>query len=195
MTPIEKVRNLTKQELINLDYNELIELVKSLTFEEKLELSAKIGYPVFLRLCMGELKHDFVMLQDGAAAIIINSKGQILLQSRADRDKWGVPGGCQEAGERFEEVVIREIKEETNLDVLEEDLELLSVVSGFSRKNSYPNGDTVFNNTILYLVKKFSGELRWDEESKEMAFFDIDKLPENQNDPDLIDIYKRTLKK
>lgn len=195
MTPIEKVRNLTKQELINLDYNELIELVKSLTFDEKLELSAKIGYPVFLRLCMGELKHDFVMLQDGAAAIIINSKGQILLQSRADRDKWGVPGGCQEAGERFEEVVIREIKEETNLDVLEEDLELLSVVSGFSRKNSYPNGDTVFNNTILYLVKKFSGELRWDEESKEMAFFDIDKLPENQNDPDLIDIYKRTLKK
>jgi len=195
MTPIEKVRNFTKQELINLDYNELIELVKSLTLDEKLELSAKIGYPVFLRLCMGDLKHDFVMLQDGAAAIIINSKGQILLQSRADRDKWGVPGGCQEAGERFEEVVIREIKEETNLDVLEEDLELLSVVSGFSRKNSYPNGDTVFNNTILYLVKKFSGELRWDEESKEMAFFDIDKLPENQNDPDLIEIYKRNLKK
>ena len=26
-----------------------------------------------------------------------------------------------------------------------------------------------------------------------MKFFDIDNLPENQNDPDLIEIYKRTI--
>ena len=50
---------------------------------------------------MGELKHRFVLLQDGAAAVILNDKKQILLQSRADRDKWGLPGGCQELGERF----------------------------------------------------------------------------------------------
>ena len=42
-------------------------------------------------MCMGELRHKFVLLQDGAAAIILNDKGQILLQRRADRDKWGVP--------------------------------------------------------------------------------------------------------
>ena len=67
--------------------------------------------------------HKFVLLQDGAAAAIVNDKGELLLQSRADRDMWGLPGGCQEVGERFEDVVIREVKEETNLDVKEEDFE------------------------------------------------------------------------
>ena len=70
-----------------------------------------------------------------------------------------MPGGCQELGESFKETIIREIKEETNLDVKEEDLELIDIVSGKSRRNSYPNGDVVINNTALYLVKKYSGEL------------------------------------
>lgn len=110
-----------------------------------------IGYPVFTRLCMGVLKHKFVLLQDGATAIIVNDKGQILLQSRADNDRWGLPGGCQELGERFEDKVIREVKEETNLDVSEENLELIAIVSGNSRRNEYPNGDVVINNTALYM--------------------------------------------
>lgn len=100
---------------------------------------------------MGVLKHKFVLLQDGATAIIVNDKGQILLQSRADNDRWGLPGGCQELGERFEDTVIREVKEETNLDVSEENLELIAIVSGNSRRNEYPNGDVVINNTALYM--------------------------------------------
>lgn len=134
------------------------------------------------------------MLQDGAAVIIVNEKGEILLQSRADRDKWGLPGGCQELGERFEDTAIREVKEETNLDVNEEDLELITVVSGPSRRNDYPNGDVVINNTVLYCVKTYTGKLKWDRESKEMKFFSLDNLPLNQNDPDLIEIYKKSLK-
>ena len=100
---------------------------------------------------MGVLKHKFVLLQDGATAIIVNDKGEILLQSRADNDRWGLPGGCQELGERFEDTVIREVKEETNLDVSEENLELIAIVSGNSRRNEYPNGDVVINNTALYM--------------------------------------------
>lgn len=141
----------------------------------------------------GVLKHKFVLLQDGAAAIIVNGQGQILLQSRADRDKWGLPGGCQELGERFQDTIIREVKEETNLDVNEEDLELIDIVSGTSRRNDYPNGDVVINNTALYCIRNYSGELKWDTESKEMKFFDLDNLPQNQNDPDLIEIYKKSL--
>lgn len=98
---IDKIRNLSTQEKRDLTYEDLVKIIEPLTSNEIIELSNIIGYPVFTRLCMGVLKHRFVLLQDGAAAIIVNSEGQILLQSRADRDKWGLPGGCQELGERF----------------------------------------------------------------------------------------------
>lgn len=191
---LNKIRKLSLQEQRNMSYDELKKIIEKLSSDEIIELSNIIGYPVFTRLCMGELKHRFVLLQDGAAAIILNSKNQILLQSRADRDKWGLPGGCQELGERFQDTIIREIKEETNLNVKEEDLELVDIVSGESRRNDYPNGDVVINNTVLYCIKKYSGELKWDNESKNMKFFDIDKLPEKQNDPDLIQIYLKRRK-
>lgn len=192
---LNKIKKLSTQEQRNLSYEELLQIIEPLSANEIIELSNIIGYPVFTRLCMGTLKHKFVLLQDGAAAIIVNDKGQILLQSRADRDKWGLPGGCQELGERFQDTIIREIKEETNLDVKEEDLELIDIVSGSTRRNDYPNGDIVINNTALYCIKKYSGELKWDSESKEMKFFDIDKLPKNQHDPDLIEIYIKKDKK
>lgn len=192
---IDKIKKLSRNEQRNLSYEDLIKIIEPLTPDEIIELSNVIGYPVFTRLCMGVLKHRFVLLQDGAAAIIVNNHGQILLQSRSDRDKWGLPGGCQELGERFQDTIIREIKEETNLDVKEEDLELLDIVSGPTRRNDYPNGDVVINNTALYCIKNYSGELRWDSESKDMKFFDIDNLPENQHDRDLIEIYIKKISK
>lgn len=192
---INKIKNLSTQEQRNLSYEELINIINELSPNEIIELSNVIGYPVFTRLCMGVLKHKFVLLQDGAAAIIVNENGQILLQSRADRDRWGLPGGCQELGERFQDTVIREIKEETNLDVKEEDLELIDIVSGASRRNEYPNGDVVINNTALYCVRNYAGELKWNSESKEMKFFGLDNLPENQNDQDLIETYKNFIRK
>ena len=84
---------------------------------------------------------------------------------------------------------------ETNLDVEEKDLELIDIVSGKTRKNSYPNGDVVINNTALYCIRHYTGELKIDEESKKMKFFDLNNLPKNQNDPDLIEAYKKYKRK
>ena len=182
-------------DIVVISHKELVSKMENSNADEIIKLSKEIGYPVYTRLCMpDEIRHKFVLLQDGAAAVIVNEKGEILLQSRADRDKWGLPGGCQELEETFEDTIIREIKEETNLDVLKEDLEIIDVVSGKSRRNSYPNGDVVINNTVLFLVKKYSGNLKWDNESKNMKFFSLDNLPENQNDPDLIERYKVKVK-
>lgn len=189
------ILEMTKKEILDLDYNVFSNLVSGLTYQEVMQVSEVVGYPVFTRKCMGDLMHKFVLLQDGAAAVIVNENDEVLLQSRADRDMWGLPGGCQEVGERFEDVVIREVKEETNLDVKEEDLELIKVVSGMSRLNSYPNGDVVVNNTVFYLIRKYSGELKWDSESKEMRFFSQDALPDNLHDPDLINEYKNYLER
>lgn len=190
---LNALKGLTRKEIEALDFKTLTSMIKRLSVEEKMELSDAVGYHVYNRLCMGDLKHDFVLKQNGSAAIIVNSEGQILMQSRADNDRWGLPGGCQEVRESFEDTIIREIKEETNLDVKKEDLELISIVSGMSRYNSYPNGDVVINNTVLYCVRNYSGELKWNEESKKMAFFDLDNLPSVQNDPDLIERYKEYL--
>ena len=70
---------------------------------------------------------------------------------------------------------------------------MIDIVSGSTRRNDYPNGDVVINNTALYCVRNYSGELKWNSESKNMKFFDLDNLPENQHDPDLIEIYIKKL--
>ena len=188
---LEQIKNLSNEEKRIIKQQELINIMKDMNVEEIIELSKIIGYPVFARLCMGELNHKFVLLQDGAAAVIVNTKGEILLQRRTDKDLWGLPGGCQELGESFEETIIREIKEETNLDVEEKDLKLINIVSGKTRMNKYPNGDIVINNTALYYIEKYSGELKYNEESKDLKFFNLNSLPQNQNDPDLIEVYKK----
>ena len=192
---LDEIRKLSNQEKRDLTYERLVEIINQLSPDEIIELSNIIGYPVFTRLCMNELKHKFVLLQDGAAAIIVNEKGQILLQSRTDNERWGLPGGCQELGERFEETVIREVKEETNLDITEDNLELVGIISGGTRRKKYPNGDVVINNTALYCVKNYTGEVKWDSESKDMKFFDLDNLPENQHDPDLVEAYIKYINK
>ncbi len=51
-------------------------------------------------------------------ALIFNPEGKMLLvQSHKFHDKWVVPGGHIEVGEKMTDALIREAKEETGLDV------------------------------------------------------------------------------
>lgn len=51
-------------------------------------------------------------------ALIINSEGKLfLMQSHKWRGRWVMPGGHIELGERMEEALRREIKEETGLEI------------------------------------------------------------------------------
>jgi ADP-ribose pyrophosphatase YjhB (NUDIX family) len=49
-----------------------------------------------------------------ASAVVADEAGAILLIERADNDLWTIPGGGMEVGET---IAIREVKEETGLDV------------------------------------------------------------------------------
>jgi len=52
-----------------------------------------------------------------AVAIIKNTEGKILLcTSKKDSNKWVLPGGHIEPGEKILDAAVREAKEETNLD-------------------------------------------------------------------------------
>ena len=64
------------------------------------------------------MKRDYGLTMRG---IIKNSEGEILIlkrhpKSRTDPDTWELPGGKTEAGEFFDDALVREIKEETNLE-------------------------------------------------------------------------------
>lgn len=59
-------------------------------------------------------------------AAIIKENNKILICQRAKDDEcgllWEFPGGKKEAGESLEECIIREIKEELNLDIIVHDV-------------------------------------------------------------------------
>lgn len=165
----------------------------------------ELSYIIKLRNSLKEEARHMPLFQNGSAIIVVNEKGQILLEERVDRNMWCLPGGLQELGETFEEVALRELKEETGLIGKEKDLILIQAVSGESRKNSYPNGDQVYNNTILYSISNYEGILDCDyeeitdtnvefilqKESKQLKFFDLKNLPANIMDKDLIECYKK----
>ena len=69
---------------------------------------------------------------------------------------------------------------------------LIDTLSGNSRKNRYPSGDIVYNNTSLYLVKVSNvavNDLKGDTETKRLKIFSTNELPENLMDVDLIKSY------
>ena len=69
---------------------------------------------------------------------------------------------------------------------------MIDTLSGESRKNSYPNGDIVYNNTSLYLADvsmEDASNLKGDSETKRLQFFNPDEVPENLMDADLIKSY------
>lgn len=189
MAKYKKMRDCTHEEFVNL--------VMSLNEEELLELSSKYGgYPVLFRMSLDERISHIPFIQTGAAIIIRNEKGEILLQERTDRNKWGLPGGCQDLGEDLRRTAVREAFEETGIELDPNTIELIDTLSGESRKNSYPNGDIVYNNTSLYLADITDvdvSSLKGDSETKRLQFFNPDEVPENLMDEDLIKSYKSYL--
>lgn len=60
--------------------------------------------------------HDPIIYA-GATILVFNNNNELLLNLRSDTLDWGIPGGGKELNETLEECAIRELKEETNLDV------------------------------------------------------------------------------
>ncbi|SMO86861.1 NUDIX domain-containing protein [Melghirimyces algeriensis] len=128
-------------------------------------------------------------LKAGVAVIILNDENQVLLQKRADVGLWGIPSGHVEIGETVSEAAIREVKEETNLDI-----RIKKLIGVYSNPDSqvfvYPNGKTVHFITTCFLAEITGGQLRCNsDESLEIKFFGQQNLPK-----DLLKMHPRWLK-
>lgn len=120
---------------------------------------------------------------------ILSQSGKILLQKRADKGTWGLPGGAIELGESALEALVREFYEETGINVRVE--KLLNVYTKYS--DSYPNGDEAQVLTILYLVSSetsISTNFYTSDETLKLEFFDYRDIQNitivNQQHQDMI---------
>lgn len=69
---------------------------------------------------MNQLKREYPTQPTVGIGAVIICNGKILLAKRGSepgKNKWSIPGGLVELGETVRDTVIREVKEETNLDV------------------------------------------------------------------------------
>lgn len=125
-----------------------------------------------------------------SGGIITNQKNEILLQLRSDKKLWGLPGGAVEKGESVEHTAIREILEETDLQV-----EITSLLGIYSRYfDTYPNGDKAQTITTMFIFETIEIEgshSAWNTETLDLRFFSRDNLPEiaNQQHKDAIQDY------
>ncbi len=112
-----------------------------------------------------------LILNCAGALIIKDSK--ILFQRRTDNGKWGLIGGLLEMDETYEEAALREIREETGLEV-----RLDSFLGIYHNHNMvWSNGDVAHVISAYYTATIVSGEPRIDEESYELLFFGKEEIP------------------
>ena len=119
-----------------------------------------------------EIGHRKIILNCAGALIVRD--GKILFQRRTDNGKWGLIGGLLEMNETCEQAALREIREETGLEV-----KLTGFLGIYHNHNMvWSNGDAAHVVCAMFIAEIVSGEPRIDEESYELRFFGKDELPE-----------------
>jgi mutator protein MutT len=109
-----------------------------------------------------------------AVYIFLIKEGQILMARRFNTGwqdgNYGLPAGHLESGESLVNALLREVKEESGVDLNINDVELVHTMH---RKNKYMD--------LFFIAKKWSGEPKIMEEDKcdDMKWFPLSELPTN----------------
>ena len=108
--------------------------------------------------------------------ILINENNELLLQKRCNTGymdgKYAIVSGHLEKNESMVSGIVREVKEEVNLDIKEENITLVCLIR---------RGDNDDYINSYFKCSEFSGTLKNMEVEKcsELKWFNIDNLPEN----------------
>lgn len=137
-------------------------------------------------------------IHPAARIIIENDLGQILFIKRLDNGNLGIPAGAFEEDETIEECIIREVKEEVGLEILE--LELIGLSSNPKNETvEYPNGDIIQYFTCEFYSNKYQDEIKAGNE--EVGFADFLDYEEHKRLPKIeqqafvsLDFFKKNKK-
>jgi ADP-ribose pyrophosphatase YjhB (NUDIX family) len=87
---------------------------------------------------------------------IVISDGKLLLSYESKKDVYMSPGGGLESGEAPEECCVREIKEETGLDV--------TLIDGFREVSVYCPFGKIRKRVVFFLARAFTDNVKIQEE-------------------------------
>jgi len=107
-------------------------------------------------------------------AIVRNDKGELLLVHKVDNDLWALPGGAMDIGESISDAVVREVKEETGIDV-----EVTGIVGTYTDPNHvmvYDDGEVRQECSVCFQTRLIGGEPRTSDETKEVRFVSPDAV-------------------
>ena len=107
-----------------------------------------------------------------AYAVVENNRGEVLLTRRRGHEDWVLPGGSAEEEEAPWEAVVREVREETGLDIA-----LNRLVGVYAKRRER---DLVF----VFAASATGGELRESDERDRASFVDPRELPEQTSNSD-----------
>ncbi|MBV6703340.1 NUDIX hydrolase [Kitasatospora aureofaciens] len=113
-----------------------------------------------------------------ASAVVTDHEGRILLQRRTDNGLYAMPGGTMDLGESLPGTAVREVREETGLDV-----EITGLVGTYTDPRhviAYSDGEVRQQFNVCFTARITGGELRISSESTDLRFVgpdDIGDLP------------------
>ncbi|WP_119066536.1 NUDIX domain-containing protein [Rubrobacter indicoceani] len=103
--------------------------------------------------------------------IVLEQAGGVVLIQRKNepfKGRWCLPGGFVDVGESVESAAVREMKEETGLDV-----RIVRLVGVYSDPERDPRGHSV---TVAFLAGKVGGRLRADDDAADAKVLDPESV-------------------
>ena len=101
-------------------------------------------------------------------AVVPDEHDRIVLIRRRDNDLWALPGGGMELGESIVDTAVREVKEETGLDV--EVTGLIGVYTNPRHVMAYTDGEVRQQFSLCFTTHLIGGQLQVDSESTNIAW-------------------------